>query len=422
MGETGLTGTQPQRRQQPAPKATLWSKIWQTPDPQLADAGFSVEYLVAAIRLLLVVLLLYIPLRYYWDNPLAPSNQVMLGIVGAGLLEALLVYSAVHRNWGRAWLGFASSLTDATLVTLGLVIFLIVDQPLAATNSMLIYPFYFLVLGSTSLRYDARICLLTGLAVIVQYAGVVLAAAHFWPLADARFFSVAHGHFSWVDQIGRTVFLSAATLLAILVVVRTRETGTWSIRDRLTGLLNRRVFDHRLQAERAQAERLGYPLAVAMIDLDRFKQFNDTFGHEGGDAALKAVGALLLRVFRTTDVVARYGGEEFAVLLPGINAINAFKRLEGVRMEVARLPIRAAGRDLPAGLTLSAGVALYPQDGDDIQRILALADQRLYQAKKQGRNRVVCPVEIDVPLDPPEALRTNRPAVPQAAANSDQRA
>jgi diguanylate cyclase (GGDEF)-like protein len=415
-------GTQPRGRLQHRTLRDLWAGIWKPPDPQLRDAGFSAEVLVAGIRLLLVILLLYIPLIYYRDNPFSSDNQVMLGIVAAGLVEALLVYSAVRRNWGRQWLGFASSITDATLVTAGLVIFLILDQPLAATNSMLIYPFYFLVLGATSLRYDPRICLLTGLAATLQYLGVVIAASRLGPLMDPGFFSPEHGRFSWGDQVGRTIFLVAATLLATLLVVRTRDTSTWSIRDRLTGLLNRRVFDHRLHAERAQAERLGYPLAVAMIDLDRFKQFNDTFGHEGGDEALKAVGALLSRAFRTTDVVARYGGEEFAVLLPGINPMNAFKRLEGVRIEVAREPVRVRGRDLPAGLTLSVGIAFYPDDGDDIQAVLAVADQRLYQAKEQGRNRVVCPIDIDVPLDPPAPLKPRPEAVPPTLSNADRQA
>lgn len=373
----------------------LWKHIWKRPDPQLAEVGFDGEYLIAGVRLLIVALLIYIP-RDLLGGGLGTSGfQAVLVILGAALFETLLVYSAVQRNWGRSWLGFVSSPTDVTLVSLALLIYLFLDQPPSAINEIVIYPFYFLAIGATSLRYDSRVCMLTGFLATVQYGGIVLLAQERWPQPH----EVGYQSFNGLHQLIRIALLLAATLLATSLVVRIREAGTQSIRDRLTGLLNRRVFDDRLREEAARAGRTDKTLGLAMIDVDHFKQFNDTFGHEGGDEALKAVGDLLLQSFRATDVVARYGGEEFSVLLPCIDTMNAFKRLESVRLDIANMPIRLRGRPLPAGVTISAGVAIWPQEGETVEEVLALADQRLYQAKQAGRNRVVCPLEIDIPSE-----------------------
>lgn len=377
------------------PMSSLWRNIWKRPDPQLAEVGFSGEYVIASVRLLLVALLIYIPRDLLGGGFGDRRFQAVLIILGAALFETLLVYAAVQRDWGRSWLGFVSSLTDVTLVSLVLAMYLLLASPAAALGDPVVYPFYFLALGATSLRYDSRVCLATGSLAILQYGLLVYAARARWPAATSNHFEP----FNLAHQVIRLGLLLFATFLAVSLVVRIREASTQSIRDRLTGLLNRRVFDDRLQEEAARAGRTDSALGVAMIDVDRFKDFNDTFGHEGGDEALKAVGDLLLQSFRATDVVARYGGEEFAVVLPGIDKINAFKRMESVRIATANLAIDLRGRPLPAGVTVSIGVAIWPDDGETIEEVMALADSRLYQAKQAGRNRVVCPIEIDIPQE-----------------------
>lgn len=366
----------------------VWERVWARPDPHLADVGFTGEYLVAGMRLLIAVLLVYIPLGLHRHALIRENLTPVLVFIAGALLEALLVYSAVQRHWGRSWIGFASSLVDVSLVSGALAILLLLDLPLAATNSTLIYPFYFLAIGATSLRYDARICLLTGCCAIAQYSAVVYLARSFWDLGSQSS-TQEFGRFNPADQVGRLVLLLAATGLAVTLVVRAREASVLSMRDRLTGLLNRGVFDVRLEEEADRAQRNGGPVAVAMIDVDRFKDFNDTHGHAGGDRALQALARLLARSFRASDIVTRYGGEEFAVILPGMGADRVTERLEAFRrsVEEVRLDVRSAPSEV--GFTVSIGVAVWPEDGADIHAAVAIADARLYRAKQLGRNRVV---------------------------------
>jgi len=146
--------------------------------------------------------------------------------------------------------------------------------------------------------------------------------------------------------------------------------------DELTGLANRRAWEEELRRELARATRLGYSMHVVMLDLDRFKTYNDSYGHQAGDALLREVGTLWRLVARVTDFVARYGGDEFALLLPECSADDA-------RAVVQRL------RDaLPDELGCSAGVARW--DGRmTAEQLVAKADAALYQAKARGRDCVV---------------------------------
>ena len=146
--------------------------------------------------------------------------------------------------------------------------------------------------------------------------------------------------------------------------------------DELTGLANRRAWDEELRRELARATRRSYAMHVVMLDLDRFKDYNDAHGHPAGDALLREVGAVWRLVARVTDFVARYGGDEFAVLLPDCTD-------DDVRLVVRRL--REA---LPDGLGCSAGVARW--DGKmSAEQLVARADAALYEAKASGRDRVV---------------------------------
>jgi diguanylate cyclase (GGDEF)-like protein len=124
-----------------------------------------------------------------------------------------------------------------------------------------------------------------------------------------------------------------------------------------------------------------------MIDIDHFKRFNDTHGHEGGDVLLGAFGQLLRDNARADDIVCRYGGEEFAVILPQIEAGALATIAERVRALVESLPAPADG----AKVTISIGGAIYPDDGATVDALFQVADERLYQAKREGRNRVVSP-------------------------------
>jgi len=160
-----------------------------------------------------------------------------------------------------------------------------------------------------------------------------------------------------------------------------------AIRDPLTGLFNRRYLDETLPRELDRGRRLGEPLAVAMLDLDHFKRFNDTFGHEAGDAVLRALGTLLGHTLRSSDLACRYGGEEFTLILPGSSLSDACARLDCLRAAVTHLRVPYQGEDLPA-ITVSIGVTAAGAQETDAAAVLARADAALYQAKDGGRNQV----------------------------------
>jgi diguanylate cyclase (GGDEF)-like protein len=159
------------------------------------------------------------------------------------------------------------------------------------------------------------------------------------------------------------------------------ENERLATRDSLTGLANRRLFDESLQREVARSQRLATPLSLLVLDVDHFKQVNDTYGHQTGDAVLREVADALVANTKNYDVAARYGGDEFVVLLPGCSRDDAMRVAERVRNGIAR----AVGE---APVTISAGVATVPDNANDAERLMAAADAALYEAKRTGRDRV----------------------------------
>ncbi|APO96990.1 diguanylate cyclase [Xanthomonas vesicatoria] len=181
---------------------------------------------------------------------------------------------------------------------------------------------------------------------------------------------------------------AAEQLSLALSNLRLRESlRRQSIRDALTGLYNRRYLEESLSHELARCARRGLPLSVLMLDVDHFKQFNDSQGHAGGDLLLAAVGELLLTRLRAEDVACRYGGEEFTVILPEADGDEAMRLAEQIRSHIAALAVRDGQRALPR-VTASIGVASYPADGELGASLIQKADAALYVAKHRGRNRV----------------------------------
>jgi diguanylate cyclase (GGDEF)-like protein len=157
-----------------------------------------------------------------------------------------------------------------------------------------------------------------------------------------------------------------------------------AIRDGLTGLHNRRFFDELAPVMLADAERTNSPLTVAMIDIDHFKRLNDTYGHQAGDAVLRAIGTFLRQEVRQGDMVFRMGGEEFLILLPHTRDDYALRRIDDWRSRFASSAIEHEGRTLAT--TFSAGVAVFPDDAGTMTELLQRADAALYRAKASGRN------------------------------------
>jgi diguanylate cyclase (GGDEF)-like protein len=171
--------------------------------------------------------------------------------------------------------------------------------------------------------------------------------------------------------------------------VRLRETlRRQSIIDPLTGLFNRRFMDETLHRELIRADRKGTSLSLLVLDLDHFKQLNDTHGHDAGDAVLKAVSHLIRQNVRESDLACRFGGEEMVVILPECDAAAAVERSEKIRDAIATLTVQHAGLTISA-VTASLGVAVSSQHGTVAETLLRTADQALYRAKHGGRNRVV---------------------------------
>ncbi len=159
-----------------------------------------------------------------------------------------------------------------------------------------------------------------------------------------------------------------------------------SLTDELTGLPNRRAFLRRLEEEVSRVQRYGSPLSLALLDLDKFKDINDKYGHPAGDEVLRTYAKNVLSLFRHHDLVARYGGEEFVVLLPNTERNGALRALNKVKKRAgeACYQFNGAVRQLP---TFSAGLALY-QPGETPSALIERADNALYRAKRIGRNRI----------------------------------
>lgn len=163
--------------------------------------------------------------------------------------------------------------------------------------------------------------------------------------------------------------------------------------DGLTEVYNRREFNRWLSVEFERSRRDEHPVSLIMVDLDHFKQLNDTYGHQAGDEALCCVAQLLRKEVRPGDIVSRYGGEEFAIILPKSSVEDSVAVAHRIRREIAIQPIRISSEDR-IHLTASLGLATFPSDVQSEESLLRKADQALFQAKKLGRNRVCLATEV----------------------------
>ena len=379
-----------------------------TPDPVSPDLGASGELIVARSRALMIGVLMVVPLINLF---MGPDPQV--GIVGTTATAIALGY-ALGYLWllGRAvyrpWFGMLTSLVDVTLVSAVLMAFVLLREPVTATNSRLIFDFYFLAVAATALRYDARVTLVAGVLAIAEYAAVIAIADIQYDLVAASPLSGPYGQFEWSTQISRVILLGAMTALGTTIVYRSRELRRLARSDRLTGLPNRIYLEERLATELARARRYEEPMALAILDVDHFKRFNDAWGHAAGDVVLRAVGQTLRDAIRESDVAVRYGGEEFVLLLPGMDSTAALERAELLRRRMEETAIQIPRRAEPGKVTISIGVSAYGIDGETPEALLDAADTRLFKAKEDGRNRVV---------GPPPAVRASEPRSRASAAS-----
>jgi len=361
--------------------------IWARPDPALAAAGIEGELVVARVRVVAMALLMLAPTWNIIHHPGVPIHVTGFAVTLTASVIAVLIWRLLRGGRWRPWVAFASSAFDVSMVSTALVSFLIVGSPLVALNSNVTFEMYFLAVVATSLRYDARICIVAGVLALVQYGGL-------WAYTAARYdlhapaYAAPAGPYSPVDLTTRLILLGIATILAVTIVRRAQRLLYLAARDRLTGVFNRGHFDRALAAAIDGGGRSGQPLSLALLDIDHFKQINDAHGHARGDEVLIQVAERLARAMRRTDLVARYGGEEFVVLLPGTPREAALARIESLRQAIAAEPI-ALGDGVELTINFSAGIAGLPADAEATspKALLQAADERLLLAKRTGRGR-----------------------------------
>ena len=179
-----------------------------------------------------------------------------------------------------------------------------------------------------------------------------------------------------------------------LANLKLRETlQNQSIRDPLTGLFNRRYLEESLERELHRCDRAQQSLGIIMLDVDHFKSFNDTFGHSAGDAVLRELGQFLQSHIRKSDIACRYGGEELTLILPEASVEIVLERAQAIREGVKRLAVQHR-RQLLGTISLSLGVAMFPEHGVTAEGVLRAADCALYRAKQSGRDQVIVSNQI----------------------------
>ncbi len=193
-------------------------------------------------------------------------------------------------------------------------------------------------------------------------------------------------YFRWV---GPESFLAFAQLgrVALEQVSLRKDLQDLATVDALTGLLNRNALQRILEREHARAQRSGRPYALVLFDIDRFKNVNDTYGHDVGDKALVSVAQIARRSLREGDWLGRWGGDEFLCLLPDTDGERGLAIAERLRTQVAEQPVESEGYLVP--VSVSVGFAQFPHAGERLDKVLTSADAALYGAKRRGRNRVV---------------------------------
>jgi diguanylate cyclase (GGDEF)-like protein len=197
------------------------------------------------------------------------------------------------------------------------------------------------------------------------------------------------------------VALSEQIALAVSNIRLRENLRQQTIRDPLTGLYNRRFLEESLNREIARSKRSGARFALLVIDVDHFKRFNDTYGHDAGDSVLHSVGRALQDTRRQGDIVCRYGGEEFVIVLPDTDRQGATVVSTRVLQMVRSLNLSHGGRDL-GQVTVSLGLATFPENGDTAKTIIQSADKALYAAKGAGRDRMMAAGEEPASIQPVE--------------------
>ena len=269
------------------------------------------------------------------------------------------------------WRDFASAVLFVSFVSLCQAAVFGGAWPEVGLTSRITLALYLIAIFAATLRSDPRVVTFTG----------VLASAE-W-LALLRIFPDTR-----TERIGTSVDLlviAAATMLAWTIASRARNLGLSSIRDDLTGLLNRGHLEQRLATELMRSTRNRRPVALAIVDVDHLQRVNDSAGRAAGDEVLREIAVRLTKTMRRSDLCARIGGDEFALAFIDTSVADAAVKLEEIRRTVSATPISLRVRAVVT-ITCSTGIAVAPLDGEDAKTLMRLANARLFAAKHAGRD------------------------------------
>lgn len=354
------------------------------PDEVMLETGASGELLVAKLRALLSLLTLALPLAAGLGAQ--DTTRTLVGLAVAVFVNLMAqIWLALARNPRRhAWLPYATGSYDITVIS-GVLALLAVHDPAASLNSVGTWCFYLFAIALTAMRNDGRLTLYVGSLAIVQYA---LLAGAVMALAPAPLLSIDHGVVTPAAQGKRLVLLALMTLLTSTLVYRMQRLIEMSGRDGLTGVPNRAWLLQRLPRMFDAARRDGRTVSLALVDIDHFKRVYEDIGQLGGDRAIRHLAGHLREMLGEDEHLARIGGQEFVlVLLCPIG--SAWERLDRYRRSLAERPFPSERGNEPVALTFSAGLAAFPQDGASASALLGVADRRVQEAKRSGRNRVI---------------------------------
>lgn len=374
-------------RMRPLARPNEWLKsLLARPDGVALELGAGGELLVARLRAALSLLIVPMPLIAALGG--GREREVLIGLGAAVLVNAMAqVWLALaRRDRPPAWLPWASSAYDITTTTAVLAL-LGLGDPVAALNSLVVWPFYLLAITLTALRNDGRLCLGIGALAIVQYA-IVITVVMLVAGGDQGLLSIDYGSASVATQAQRLILLLMMALLAAALVYRMQRLVDMSGSDAMTGLPNRTWLLHGMPRVFESIRGEGGSLTMALLDLDHFRRINDEIGPREGDRALRHFVAAAGEILVERERMVRIGGQEFVLLLH-CPIGSAWERLDRLRRGMAEHPFMPLRKGEPHVLAFSGGLAAYPVDGLDVSGLLGSADRRLQLAKREGRNRVV---------------------------------
>ena len=374
----------------------ILGRFWVAPEAHFADARDRSERWLSRARIAALLVFLSVAGLDYDADPNA-RNALSLIVLTIAALAAVFLHAAVLRGGERARLPFVGAALEIGTVTALMFSHTIGGSPVAGTNDDVLFPALLLAIGANAIRFDPRVSAAAGAAAFLLYAGVIATALANLPTGPAYPGVEIYGAFDLSTQVVRLVVIALAAGVTTASCARVQEIVAVSTRDELTGLVNRKVFEKRLQ----EATTGRTPFCAAILDIDEFKNLNDSHGHLVGDAALRQLAGMLGRTFRSVDVVARLGGDEFGLLLLGADPGRCVARIRAVHRQIARARVRPAAattsEEALDPFTVSVGIAVWPDDGTSPAALLSAADRRLYKAKNAGRNGVEAP-DFDGPL------------------------